>query len=164
VNTNATLEELIAPVIAGVDSYISLADADGYANSRLFGAAWSAAAVNDRHRALRSATDALDGLSWRGRPVAASQPLAWPRVASAAPRGYPLVAPFPSAVERACVELASHMLRNGQLSNRMIQTTMLGDAMTIAFPTVADELPTHIRRLIEPFLASSSANVAEVVL
>ncbi len=160
---SAIPEELpVSPVTAGVDSYVSIDDADTYAGERLFGGTWAAATVNDRHRALRNATDALDGLRWRGRPVAPSQPLAWPRVATAAPCGYPLAAPYPRNLERACVELASHMLRNGQLSNRMIQTTMLGDAMTIAFPTIADELPKHIRRLIEPFLASSSANVAEV--
>ena len=93
-----------------------------------------------------------------------TQPLAWPRVADRCPRGYPLTAETPDAIRTACVELAMHLLAQGQLSSAPVQMRQLGDSLTMMFPTIADELPKHVRRLIEPHLRASSANVVEVVL
>jgi hypothetical protein len=151
-------------VQAGVTSYASLADANTIADSRLFASAWSAATDDTRGKALATATALLDRMRWQGRPIAPTQPLAWPRVPDRCPHGYPMVAPVPAAIVTACVELAIHLLTQGQLPAAPVQSRMLGDSMTMYFPTIADELPKHVRRLIEPHLRVSSANVAEVVL
>ncbi|MGJ3626378.1 hypothetical protein AB5I41_04605 [Sphingomonas sp. MMS24-JH45] len=55
-------------------------------------------------------------------------------------------------------------MTQGQLSGAPVMQRMLGDSLTMFFPTIADELPKHVRRLIEPHLRASSANVAEVML
>lgn len=151
-------------LIVGVESYISLDDADALASGRLFCTRWIKTDANTRCQALRTATALLDRMRWQGRPVTPTQPLAWPRVPDRCPPGYPLSAPTPVAIRTACVELASHLLAIGQLPGSPVHMRQLGDSMTMYFPTIADELPKHVRRLIEPHLRASSANVAEVVL
>lgn len=151
-------------VTVGIDSYVALADADQIASDRLFAAPWERADAATRCAALRTATELLDGMRWQGRPVVPTQTLAWPRVPDRCPYGYPITAAIPVAIERACVELAIHLLRQGQHAGAPVQMRQLGDAMTSYFPTVADELPKHVRRLIEPHLVVSSANVAEIAL
>ncbi|WP_413061531.1 DnaT-like ssDNA-binding protein [Sphingomonas carotinifaciens] len=149
---------------AGVNSYVSLCDAQAVAETRLFAGAWTSAREPAQSQALITATALLDRLRWQGRPVAPTQPLAWPRVPDRCPHGYPLAAATPPAIVTACVELAIHLLTQGQLPGAPVMQRMLGDSMTMYFPTIADELPKHVRRLIEPHLRASSANVAEVAL
>lgn len=69
-------------IIVGTDSYVSVADADTYWLDRN-NSVWAAAATEDKEKALRFATEYIDG-SYDGRwigehPGAASQVLAWPR-------------------------------------------------------------------------------------
>ncbi len=151
------------PITIGTNSYASLDDADALATSRLFSALWIAATDNTRAQALITATALLDRMRWQGRKLAPTQALAWPRVPDRCPSGYPLNLPVPGEIVTATVELAIHLLATGKLpGGPAIQQQMLGDAMTMYFPTIADELPKHVRRLIEPYLRMSSANVAEV--
>jgi hypothetical protein len=157
----------IAPattVIVGVDSYIALEAANQIAANRLFSSPWTNADTGTRCSALRTSTALLDRMGWQGRPLAPTQALAWPRVPDRCPLGYPMSPPIPDAITTACVELAIQLLGAGQLPGAPVQMRQLGDAMTMFFPTVADELPKHVRRLIEPHLRVSSSNVAEVRL
>lgn len=152
-------------LIVGTNSYISLADANALAASRLFAERWNAATDDTCTRALITATALLDRMRWQGRPVAPTQPLAWPRLPDHCPLGYPLAPKTPREITTASVELAIHLLATGKLpGGAAIQMRQLGDALEMFFPTIADELPKHVRRLIEPYLRASSANVAEVVL
>jgi len=69
-------------IIVGTDSYISAANADTYWSNRN-NSVWAAAASEDKEKALRFATEYIDG-SYDGRwigehPGASSQVLAWPR-------------------------------------------------------------------------------------
>lgn len=150
-------------LIVGLNSYVSQQDADELAATRLFAAAWDAATPDTKKRALFTATALLDRMQWQGRPLAPTQPLAWPRVNERSPLGYPLTAEIPAAILGATVELAMHLLASGELpGGPAVMQRMLGDSMVMHFAHVSDELPKHVRRLIEPFLRSSSANVAEV--
>jgi hypothetical protein len=146
----------------GTDTYVSLADATAYAADRLFGDAFTNATPTRQVQALRTATSLLDRLRWQGRPQAATQPLAWPRVLYNTPPGYPLVAPIPTAIEHATTEWAITLLQTNSLPGPHVKTAMLGDVMTTYFPTIADDIPRHVHRLIDPFLRAASANVAEV--
>lgn len=149
-------------ITVGQNTYISLGDASAIAETRLFASAWTNAADATRARALLTATVLLDRMNWRGRKVARSQPLAFPRVPDLAVPGYPLATEVPPEIITASVELAIHLLKSGDFATKPVMSRMLGDSMTMYFPTIADELPKHVRRLIEPHLRSSSANVAEV--
>ena len=161
-----TPDDPLPSVTVGVDSYVSLDDANTIITNRLFSRAWGSDYDRDnigrRCVALRTATALLDRMRWKGRPVAHGQPLAWPRVPERCPHGYPLTVDIPTAISTACAELAIHLLTTGQLTTSHVQTQMVGDTMLTYFPTIADELPKHVRRLIEPHLIASSANTAEV--
>ena len=119
-------------VIAGANCYASLDQADAIAAGRLFAAQWNSAGDEIRHRALRTATAILDRMRWQGRPLAPTQPLAWPRVADRCPHGYSMAAPIPEAITIACVELAMHLHGQGQLAGASVQMRQLGDAMTMS--------------------------------
>lgn len=149
-------------LIVGANSFVSLADANVIADTRLFAGPWDAATDATRERALVTATSLLDRLQWQGRPIALTQALAWPRVHDRCPPGYPLTADIPAAIVSATVELAIHLLATGEHAGSPVQQRMLGDSLAMYFPTVADEFPKHVRRAIEPYLSASSANVAEV--
>lgn len=153
-----------APTLTvGINSYASVEEAGDLAASRLFASAWAAASDSARMQALVTSTALLDRLGWQGRPLAPTQPLAWPRVADGCPHGFPLTTETPPAIIAATIELALYLLSTGELpGGPAVQLRMLGDGMITNFAHVADELPKHVRRLIEPFLRSSSANVAEV--
>jgi hypothetical protein len=77
--------------------------------------------------------------------------------------GYPLTTDIPPAILTATVELAIHLIKTGDHGGGpAVMQRMLGDSMVMHFAHVSDELPKHVRRLIEPHLCASSANVAEV--
>lgn len=150
-------------IIVGQNAYVSLPDAQAIADTRLFAETWNAGTDATKARALITATALLDRMHWQGRKLAPTQPTAWPRVAHPAPLGYPLVTEIPGAIKTASVEFAMHLLATGALGGGPpIMQRMLGDSMEMFYPTIADELPKHVRRLIEPHLCASSANVAEV--
>lgn len=69
-------------IIVGTDSYVSVASADTYWADRN-NSVWAAAANEDKEKALRFATEYVDGTydgRWIGEhPGASSQVLAWPR-------------------------------------------------------------------------------------
>lgn len=155
-------DPVVATIVAGVNSYVSLETAEQIAAERLFGFHWNTADDTTRKQALITATALLDRMGWQGRPSAPTQPLAWPRVPDRCPAGYPLSGETPAAIVTATVELAIYLLGRGELSGQPIMQRMLGDSMVMYFPTIADELPKHVRRLIEPFLRATSANVVEV--
>ena len=157
-------DESFVPTTAlvGRNSYVDLDTANEIAAQRLHNVAWVAANDDARARAIITATALLDRLRWQGRPLAPTQSLAWPRVADGCPPGYPLSVETPQAIVTATVELAIHLLGTGEPSGAPVQQRMLGDSLVMYFPTIADEFPKHVRRLIEPYLEVSSANVAEV--
>lgn len=153
---------MILPTV-GTNSYVSLDAANALAAERLFAGAWTAATPDTRAQALMTATALLDRMQWQGRPLAPTQALAWPRIADRCPPGYPLTVDIPAPIAAATVELAIHLLRTGELpGGPAVMQRMLGDSMSMYFAHVADDLPKHVRRLIEPFMRSSSANTAEV--
>jgi len=150
-------------IVIGLNAYLTLDDAEELAATRLFTEPWSSVNARTREQAIITATALLHGARWQGRKLAPTQPLAWPRVAERAPLGYPITTEVPQAIKTASVELAIHLLATGTLGGGApIMQRMLGDSMEMFYPTVADEWPKHVRRLIEPYLRASSANVAEV--
>jgi hypothetical protein len=103
-------------VVAGAESYISVADADTY-HAKRANVAWDA--VDDKEAALRKATDYLRQnyrMAWKGDFKSASQVLDWPRVGvytlefySGAYAGSRYLVPdtvVPDDVKNACAELA----------------------------------------------------------
>jgi hypothetical protein len=176
---------MIAPPTVGTETYISFADADALAVDRLNAGEWRAAVaeylaeLNRSYdpeagdppppsldeaipavcrQALTTATATLDRLAWAGSLATAQQPLSWPRTGLSVPAD-----PTPRALATACAELAFHLLTPEGQQRRGVQMQMIGQAMETYFPEVADELPKHVRLLIEPFLRVGSAHNAELI-
>jgi len=64
---------------ASADSFVTLAEADDYFDTRLNVTGWTGAVDADQERALKSATRELTLLAWQGVRVTTTQALAWPR-------------------------------------------------------------------------------------
>ena len=61
------------------NSYVSVADADTYFETRIDSANWTAASTALQESALVTATALVDDHAWIGSAVSSSQALAWPR-------------------------------------------------------------------------------------
>lgn len=94
---------------AGTDSYLNLAEADAYWAAR-GNPDWAAAAVADKEKALREATQYLDGrFDWVGDHPGGGQALGWPRLGALDHEGRAL-AGIPLKVGEATAELALEAL------------------------------------------------------
>lgn len=95
-------------IVAGANSYASVADADAYFADRA-NAAWAALTTPQKQAALIQAGDYLEATyatAWKGDRVSADQPMSWPRVGVIA-YGYELPADgVPETLQRANIELA----------------------------------------------------------
>lgn len=95
--------------LANADSYVSVAEADAYADARGW-ADWTGSTAQKEHR-LVTATAYIDATyRFRGVIATTTQALAWPRLDDARqsltdPEGRPLTG-VPKAVKSACIELA----------------------------------------------------------
>lgn len=99
-------------IVAGAESYITVADADTWHSNR-GNTAWAALATGAKEQALRKAADHMlqvYGLRWQGDRVSASQALDWPREGVEA-FGFEVNADVvPEAVANACAEFALRSL------------------------------------------------------
>ena len=66
-------------LVLNTNSYVSIADADTYFETRIDSANWVAATNEIKEQALVTATALIDDSSWIGSAVSSSQALAWPR-------------------------------------------------------------------------------------
>lgn len=161
--------EVLAAIV-GENSYITVEDAGELAEQRLTSAAWAAADATMCARALIHATALLDRMKWLGQPATTTQHLSWPRTGvipnDRSLRTLSLFASptTPPALAIATAELAFHMLANPEPADLRVQMRQIGPAMEMYFPDTPDEIPVHVRRLIEPYLRTPSAYAAEVLL
>jgi len=68
------------PLTVGVDSYISLVDANTYFNLRADAAAWTSASDSEKEKALATAAMLMNEIIWVGVAASSSQVLAFPRI------------------------------------------------------------------------------------
>jgi hypothetical protein len=66
-------------LVLNTNSYVSIADADTYFETRIDSANWVDAEDEIKEQALVTATALIDDNSWIGSAVSSSQALAWPR-------------------------------------------------------------------------------------
>lgn len=71
--------ESVLPITVGTDSYITVAEADGYFVSRFNADEWAAATDDDKTRALVTATRSLGTLAYKHRKTDPAQVLDFPR-------------------------------------------------------------------------------------
>lgn len=148
----------------GTNSYVTASEADTYFSTRLDVAAWTAADVTEKEKALVTASGVLDSLTWTGVAVSELQPLAFPR------RGFyfdPRIGlrsvldgtTIPTRVITATSELAYHLLNNDGILDDMgsVKDMNIGqiNLSTIKSPNL---IPNAVKRLIKPLLTNSGQN------
>mgnify|MGYP000689742584 CR=1 FL=1 len=66
-------------LVLNTNSYVAIADADTYFETRIDSANWESAEDELKEQALVTATQMVDENAWLGSAVSSSQALAWPR-------------------------------------------------------------------------------------
>lgn len=177
----------LTPAINGSDeidlaanSYVTIAEAQAYFNSRVNGSGWFDYGDDDHRRALISAAESLDeSRRWIGAVVREDQPLQWPRVAirpierrtrkmirtgfetlTGASGGlYDLNSRFwaantiPKPIKSAQCELAFSLLVEGlQLAGKPGIKSFSGDGVSVTYdePLKRTDLPLIVARLLGP--------------
>lgn len=102
---------------ASANSFVLLAEADSYMESRLNASTWDGAAEDDRNRSLAEATRYLSAVGWQGRAASSTQALAWPRDWVVNPDdpnlNYFSSAAIPTRIKNATCELAFQFIKAG---------------------------------------------------
>lgn len=98
---------------ASADSYCSVADADAYFGARLNTAAWDAADVATKEKALKAATARLEQEAYAGWRSGPPQRLAWPRHGIAIDGIMVDSFTIPAPVVNATCEMALALLNGG---------------------------------------------------
>lgn len=96
---------------AAANSYITLAEAENYAQTELDISAWTGATTDRKNRSLVSATRYIDFLQFIGERASTTQALDWPRSdVETSERTYPSNA-IPSEIKRATFDVALALLQ-----------------------------------------------------
>ena len=146
----------------GVNSYVTVEEADVYFTTRLDVAAWDNASSEHKAAALVTATSLLESKRWSGYAVSDSQSLCFPREGFYFdPRlGYEVEynsAEVPARIITATQELAYHLLNNDGLldDTGRVSDLQLG-SVTLSKIQAPNVIPSAVTRLIQPLLDVSN--------
>lgn len=121
-----TIDETVGG--ASANSYVTLAEADTFMESRLNASTWETDATTDnQNRALVEATRQITLLIWDGRRVDDTQALSWPRQLARDPDDpnydYFSSTVVPQRVKDATMELAFQYIKAGTTDIAALDTT-----------------------------------------
>lgn len=159
-------------ITVGIDSYIDIAGADEYFAGRLYSDSWANATAEDKEKALKQATKAINRQPLKGRPVNLNQPLAFPRcyLALGAPpsqyrfdllTGWWCEVDIPQAVKDATCEEALALLERGNSQRRKlqqdgVQSVNIGDVSETYRPGSGRGLISQeAKELLKPYLVGA---------
>ena len=152
-------------VSKGINSYVTVAEADTYLADRLDVAAWISADVTQKGQALVTATALLDEMSWSGTAISESQSLAFPRVCEYFdPKLGTLIyldgTTVPNRIISAVIELAYHLLNNdGLLDNTGSIGSITIGPISLSGIKPASQVPRHVERIVKPLQINGGANL-----
>ena len=115
-------------LVLNTNSYVLIADADTYFETRIDSANWVDAEDEIKEQALVTATALIDDNSWIGSAVSSSQALAWPRknaIYNDDRLGLQITiadSEIPSRVKTAVYEQALHLIDNEDVLMGQSQT------------------------------------------
>lgn len=111
-----TVPAIVATAGAGnANSYLTVAGANAIANGMIGTLAWSTATDDDKARALITATNGLETLSYIGTRATETQALSWPRSDVECGDKAPADTEIPREVELATFDLANSLLTDPAL-------------------------------------------------
>jgi len=138
----------------GINSLVSLEEAETYFADRLDAAAWIEADATAHAQALVTATAYFDTMAWRGVITDLEQPLSFPRSGDYYDAKYGtsiILSGIPARISKATFELAYHLLNNDGLLDVTgeVENFELGSIVmeNIRSP---EKLPHIVRALVDP--------------
>lgn len=145
----------------GVNSYVTLLEAEDFFSNRLDVAAWTDATDPTKEQALVTATSILDTLHWVGMALSESQVLCFPRWGTYHDPllGYSTYLPptVPEKILIATFELAYHLLNNdGLLDDTGTVTDLSIGSISLNIKTNPSVIPASVKRYIKPYLRNST--------
>lgn len=121
-----TVPTLIATAgSASANSYLSVAEANTIASSMVGDLSWNTATTDDKTRALLTATNGLETLSYIGTRATTDQALSWPRSNAACGDKTPSTTEVPRELKLACFDLAEALLGNPTMLRSSVATAGL---------------------------------------
>lgn len=140
-------------IVLNTNSYVEIAEADTYFETRVDSTNWVSASTETKERALVTATQLIDDHAWIGSAVSSSQALAWPRKYATYlnPRLGLTVsideATVPKEVKVAVYEQALHLLNN---ENLLAGTTQTFESISVGSISLSDSNGDVSRTSIKP--------------
>ena len=147
-------------LIKGLNSFVSLAEADAYFADRLDVDAWTSASETQKSQALVTATTMLNYLDWTGVAVSEDQSLAFPRTGTYFDPKVGSQVTLQSVnqflrLNTATSELAYHLLNNdGLLDDAGGVDTLKVGGIVLNNLSAPKSLPDIVYRIIRPMLAN----------
>jgi hypothetical protein len=144
----------------GINSYLTVDEADSYFGDRFGADAWTNADPITKAKALVTATDTLESLKWAGS-VIDPQALAFPRVgAFFDPHTGTMqqLTPIPNRILNAVCELAIHLLENGLPNSGGTVHDLVIGPITLTGIKRGQTLPDVVLRLIQPLKLNHGSN------
>ena len=135
-------------IVVGTDTYLSVANADTYWSDRN-DATWAAATTAVKEKALREATQYIDGAySFIGELAVFTQLLAWPRGSAEVLTGnfkgaYYDSTTIPPQVQNACAELAKDALSENLRPSQARGGAIKKEKVDVIEVEYLDFAPTH---------------------
>lgn len=148
----------------GVNSHVTLAEAETYFENRLDVAAWHNASDDDKEKALITATNVLENMNWTGVVMSETQDLAFPRTGTYFdPRlGMEVTldgVTTPDRVIESTYEMAYHFLNNdGILDDTGGVTNIVVGPIELTRVKSPSSVPSVVNRLIKPLLVNAGSN------
>lgn len=144
---------------ADANVYATLAQADAYHEAHAYGDAWRAALVEQKRRALLTATRLLDQhMVWAGTAASTTQRLAWPRTGLLDLHGNTLSSTtIPERLQEACAELARQLLEADRTADNEVEAKGLTSlsvgpiSMTFRSAQLVKVLPDAVWFLVSPW-------------
>jgi hypothetical protein len=148
-------------LVKGTNCFVDLASAIAYFKDRVDTAAWDEADGSTKSRALVSATDILDRMSWAGIPVDPSQPLSFPRTGyyqDPKTNSVQEIVGTPERIEKATFELALHLLANedSQASSGEVDSLTIG-TITLTGLRSTPKTPKRVLDIVRPLLLNQGS-------
>jgi len=140
-------------LVLNTNSYVTIADADAYFETRIDSAEWEGSNDEVKEQALVTATQLIDDRPWIGVAVSSSQALAWPRKDAKYydPRmGQDISVASdetPPQVKIAVYEQALHLLQNEDL---IAQKTQTFESISVGSISLSDSNNDVTRTSITP--------------
>jgi hypothetical protein len=143
-------------LVLNTNSYVSIADADTYFETRIDSANWVDAEDEIKEQALVTATALIDDNAWIGSAVSSSQALAWPRknaIYNDDRLGLQVTIAedeLPSRVKTAVYEQALHLVNNEDVLMGQTQTF---ESISVGSISISDSNGDTTKTPIKPSTA-----------